>query len=80
MAPPEIQEATVADDGKAANLTFQVGPSSLEQRKVIVDDIRVQVSPGGALAAAPGHHRHPRRASPSSASACSRTSPTTGPC
>ena len=54
VAPPEIQEATVADDGKAANLTFQVGPSSLEQRKVIVDDIRVQVSPDGALAPPPG--------------------------
>ena len=50
MAPPEIQEATVADDGKAANLTFQVGPSSLEDRKVIVDEIRVNVAPGGELA------------------------------
>ncbi len=50
VAPPEIQEATVADDGKAANLTYQVGPSSLEQRKVIVDDIRVKVAPGGELA------------------------------
>jgi uncharacterized protein len=50
VAPPEIQQATVADDGKAANLTFQVGPSSLEQRKVIVDDIRVKVAPGGELA------------------------------
>ncbi len=49
VAPPEIQEATVADDGKAANLTFQVGPSSLEQRKVIVDDIRANVAPGGSL-------------------------------
>ena len=49
VAPPEIQEATVADDGKAANLTFQVGPSSLEDRKVIVDEIRVNVAPGGEL-------------------------------
>jgi len=54
VAPPEIQEATVADDGKAANLTFQVGPSSLEQRKVIVDDIRAKVSPDGELAPPPG--------------------------
>jgi hydrophobe/amphiphile efflux-3 (HAE3) family protein len=54
VAPPEIQEATVAENGKAANLTFQVGPSSLEQRKVIVDDIRVKVSPDGALAPPPG--------------------------
>jgi uncharacterized protein len=54
VAPPEIQEATVADGGKAANLTFQVGPSSLEQRKVIVDDIRAKVAPGGELAPPPG--------------------------
>ena len=50
VAPPEIQGATVADDGRAANLTFQVGPSSLEDRKVIVDEIRVNVAPGGELA------------------------------
>jgi hydrophobe/amphiphile efflux-3 (HAE3) family protein len=50
VAPPEIKDATVAQDGTAANLTFQVGPSSLEDRKVIVDDIRVKTSPEGELA------------------------------
>ena len=54
VAPPEIQEATIADDGRAANLTFQVGPSSLEDRKVIVDDIRASVAPGGDLEPPPG--------------------------
>lgn len=53
VAPAAIQESTVADGGKAANLTFQVGPSGLEQRKVIVDDIRVKVSPTGELATPP---------------------------
>lgn len=54
VAPPEIKEATVAAGGTAANLPFQVGPSSLENRKVIVDDIRVQTAPGGALEPPPG--------------------------
>jgi len=50
VAPPEIQAATVAQDGTAANLTLKVGPSSLEDRKVIVDDIRAVTSPDGELA------------------------------
>jgi hydrophobe/amphiphile efflux-3 (HAE3) family protein len=49
VAPPEIQEALVAQDGTAANLTYRVGPSSLEDRKVIVDDIRTETAPGGSL-------------------------------
>jgi len=50
VAPPEIQEALVAADGTATGLTFRVGPSPLDQRKLIVDDIREEVSPDGALA------------------------------
>ena len=50
VAPPEIQEALVASDGTATGLTFRVGPSPLDQRKLIVDDIREEVSPDGALA------------------------------
>jgi len=50
VAPPEIQEALVAADGTATNLTFRVGPSSLDTRKAIVDDIRAETAPGGSLA------------------------------
>lgn len=53
-APPEIKEATVAADGTATNLTFRVGPSSLDARKQIVDDIRAQTAPGGSLEPPPG--------------------------
>lgn len=50
VAPREIQEAIVAADGTATNLTFRVGPSSLDTRKDIVDDIRTETAPGAALA------------------------------
>ncbi len=49
VAPTEIQEALVAQQGTAANLTFRVGPSSLDDRKVIVDDIRTETAAGGSL-------------------------------
>ncbi len=49
VAPPEIKEALVAADGTAANLTFRVGPSSLVDRKAIVDDISLETSPEGSL-------------------------------
>jgi hydrophobe/amphiphile efflux-3 (HAE3) family protein len=54
VAPPEIQQAVVAADATAATLTFRVGPSSLETRKAIVDDIRLEVAPGGAHEPPPG--------------------------
>ena len=60
--------------------TFRSGPSSLEQRKVIVNDIRVKVTHPTASWPRPRASPPPRRAWPSSASACSRTSPPTGPC
>jgi hydrophobe/amphiphile efflux-3 (HAE3) family protein len=50
VAPPEIRSAIVAGDDTAANLTFRVGPSSLDTRKEIVDDIRAEVAPGGSIA------------------------------
>ena len=58
-APEPIQESMVAADGTAANLSFLVGDSSLEQRKVIVDDIRATVAPDGSIPAPRGRHRHP---------------------
>lgn len=54
VAPKPIQESMVAADGTAANLSFLVGNSSLEQRKVIVDDIRSSVAPGGSIPAPEG--------------------------
>lgn len=54
VAPPEIKAATVAADGTATNLTFRVAPSSLEIRKEVVDDIRIQTAPGGPLEPPPG--------------------------
>jgi hydrophobe/amphiphile efflux-3 (HAE3) family protein len=54
VAPPEIKQAVVAGDGTAATLTFRVGPSSLETRKAIVDDIRLEVAPGGEHEPPPG--------------------------
>lgn len=45
VAPPDIRRATVADDGRAANLVLRTGPSSLEQRKEVVDDIVADLEP-----------------------------------
>jgi hydrophobe/amphiphile efflux-3 (HAE3) family protein len=53
VAPPEIQDALVAADGTSANLSFRVGQSPLEQRKIIVDDIREEVAPGGSISPPP---------------------------
>ena len=58
----------------ALNIIFRYGPGSLEERKVVVNEIRDTTQPR-PRASAPR-----RRASPSSASACSRTSPATGRC
>ena len=39
IAPPSLQEAMVADRGNAANVLFQVGPSSLEERAVVLEHV-----------------------------------------
>jgi uncharacterized protein len=43
VAPPDIQAATVAEDGRALNLIFRTGPGSLEERAVYTDEIRDQL-------------------------------------
>ena len=46
-APRSLQQLMVSEDGNAANVLFQVGPSSLEERSVVLDEV-------GALIADPG--------------------------
>lgn len=54
VAPPAIQRSVVSPDGKAANLVFRTGPSALEERKVVVDDIGAVTPPTGITATASG--------------------------
>ena len=51
VAPAAIQQALVADDGDAAQVLFQLGPSSLEDRAVVLERIEAAIAdPGdGAL-------------------------------
>ncbi len=39
LAPTTLQQLLIADDGNAAQVLFQVGPSSLETRSVVLDDV-----------------------------------------
>jgi len=52
-APPDIARSTVSDDGTAMNLIFRTGPSSLEERAVVVDEIRATVDPPAGVPATP---------------------------
>ena len=45
VAPAGIQASTVSPDGQAFNLIFQAAPTSLEDRAVIVEDIRENPQP-----------------------------------
>jgi hydrophobe/amphiphile efflux-3 (HAE3) family protein len=53
VAPPELQGSMVAADGTAANVVFQTGPSTLEVRKEVVDDVRANVTPPPGITAVP---------------------------
>ena len=53
VAPADIQHSVIGRDGTAMNLIFRTGPASLEERAVVVNDIRETISPP------PGHRRHP---------------------
>jgi hydrophobe/amphiphile efflux-3 (HAE3) family protein len=44
-APPDVQTSLVAQDATSANLIFRVGPSSLEDRKEVVDRLEATVEP-----------------------------------
>ena len=60
IAPPALQSLLVADNGNATQILFQVGPSSLEERSVVLDRVRATIAAphGGVLpnkaAATPG--------------------------
>jgi len=47
VAPESLQSLMVASNGNAANVLFQVGPSSLEQRSTVLDKVEaLVVDPG----------------------------------
>jgi hypothetical protein len=53
VAPEDIQLSTVNPDEGALNLIFRTGPSSLEDRAVVVKDIEAQIDPPGQITATP---------------------------
>jgi hydrophobe/amphiphile efflux-3 (HAE3) family protein len=53
LAPPALQSLLVAEDGNAAQVLFQVGPSSLEERAVVLDNVEAAVADPGTGAALP---------------------------
>ncbi|MGD9704471.1 MAG: RND family transporter [Acidimicrobiia bacterium] len=56
VAPPDIQRLLVGSDGNAAQVLFQVGPSSLEERAGLVERLEVSIAqPGTEDAALPSN-------------------------
>ncbi len=53
VAPPDIQQSLVSPNGDAMNLIFRAGPSSLEERAVVVDEIEESVDPPEGVSATP---------------------------
>ncbi len=53
VAPDDIKVSLVGDDARALNTVFRTGPSSLEARKEIVDDIDANVTPPPGITAVP---------------------------
>ncbi len=53
VAPPDIQQALVSPDGGAMNLIFRTGPSALEERAKVVDEIEATVDPPAGIEATP---------------------------
>ncbi len=53
VAPPDIQKALVSPDGQAMNLIFRTGPSALEERAKVVDEIEATVDPPPGIEATP---------------------------
>ena len=48
IAPPALQGLLVAEDGNASQVLFQVGPSSLEQRAVVLDRVQRAIADPGS--------------------------------
>ncbi|KPM52923.1 RND transporter [Frankia sp. R43] len=53
VTPEPIRKSTVDIDGKALNLIFRTGPGALEERAVVVNDIRDTVTPPEGIRATP---------------------------
>jgi hydrophobe/amphiphile efflux-3 (HAE3) family protein len=53
VAPKDIQLSTVNPDEGALNLIFRTGPSSLEDRSVVVKEITAQLDPPRGITATP---------------------------
>jgi predicted RND superfamily exporter protein len=53
LAPVDLQRSMVADGDRAANVVFQTGPSTLEVRKEVTEDIRANVHPPAGISATP---------------------------
>lgn len=52
-APATLQQLMVADNGNAAQVLFQVGPSSLETRSVVIDRVDAAIADPGDRALLP---------------------------
>ena len=55
VAPPDIQRLLVGSNGNAAQVLFQVGPSSLEERAGLVERLETAIAQPGDDAALPGN-------------------------
>ena len=55
IAPDALRTLLVADDGKATQVLFQVGPSGLEQRAVVLDKMRAAIADPGKGGLLPAH-------------------------
>ena len=53
VAPPDIQRSLVSSDGQSMNLIFRTGPSALEERAKVVDEIEATVDPPPGIEATP---------------------------
>ena len=53
VAPTDIQKSTASADGDALNLVFRTGGNSLEERAVVINDIRSTVDPPEGIEATP---------------------------
>ena len=53
VAPADVQHSVIGRDGTAMNLIFRTGPASLEERALVVNDIRETISPPPGVVATP---------------------------
>jgi hydrophobe/amphiphile efflux-3 (HAE3) family protein len=53
VAPVDLRRSMVANGAKAANVLFETGPSTLEVRKEVTEDIRANVHPPAGITATP---------------------------